>query len=161
MSPRNSCARVLAGTIIGLTMAATAAPAAAAGALPRVGSCGARSLLGGGPQLTFVGLTADQRLLSFGECNPSRPRDLGPVTGLSGNDTELVGIDYRVQDGLLYAVGDGGVYRFATPGSALATRVNQLSVALDPAATSFGSTSTRRPTGCASSPTTVRTCATT
>jgi hypothetical protein len=44
-----------------------------------------------------------------------------------------------VQDGLLYAVGNGGgIYKFATPGSALATRVNQLSVALDPAATSFG-----------------------
>ena len=139
MFPRNTCVRLLAGTILGLTIATAASPAAAAGELPRVGSCGARSLLGGGPQLTFVGLTADQRLVTFGECNPSRPRDLGPVTGLSGNDSELVGIDYRVQDGLLYAVGDGGgVYKFATPGSALATRVNQLSVALDPAATSFG-----------------------
>jgi hypothetical protein len=106
---------------------------------PRAGSCGARSLLGGGPQLDFVGLTADQHLVLFGECNPSRPRDLGSIIGLSGNDTEIVGIDYRVQDGLLYGVGDaGGVYKFATPGSALATRVNQITVALDPNATSFG-----------------------
>lgn len=133
----STCVRLLAGTLLGLTTVTVATAASAA--LPRVGSCGARSLFGSGPQLRFVGLTADQRLVSFGECNPSRPRDLGPVTGLSGNDTELVGIDYRVQDGLLYAVGNGGgVYKFATPGTALATRVNQLSVALDPAATSFG-----------------------
>lgn len=138
MSPRNGCVRLLAGAIVGLTLGATAATAAA-GPLARVGSCGARSLFGSGPQLRFVGLTADQRLVSFGECNPSRPRDLGPVTGLSGNDTELVGIDYRVQNGLLYGVGNGGgVYRFETPGMALATLVNQLTIPLDPAATAFG-----------------------
>lgn len=106
-------------------------------ALARVGSCGARSLLGGGPQLRFVGLTSDQRLVLFGECNPSRPRDLGPVTGLVGSDTALVGIDYRVQDGLLYGVGNGGgVYRFDNFGSPAATLVNQLTVPLE--GTSFG-----------------------
>lgn len=131
-----TCARNLVGTIVGLTLVATAAGGAS---LPRVGSCGARALLGSGPQLDFVGLTADQHLVRFGECNPSRPRDLGPITGLAGNDTTLVGIDFRVQDGLLYGVGDGGgVYKFADPTSALATRVNQLSVALDPSASAFG-----------------------
>jgi hypothetical protein len=108
-------------------------------ALARVGSCGARSLLGGGPQLTFVGLTADQRLVVFGECNPGRPRDLGPITGLSGPDSALIGIDYRVQNGLLYGVGNGGgVYRFDTPNVPAATLVNRLSMPLDPTATSFG-----------------------
>lgn len=136
MFRRYTFVRLLAGLVLCLTIATTNADAAG---LPRVGSCGARAQFGSGPQLTFAGLTADQRLVTFGECNPARPRDLGPVTGLSGNDTELIGIDYRVQDGLLYAVGNGGgVYKFATPGSALATRVNQLSIALDPAATSFG-----------------------
>lgn len=131
-----TCARTLAGAIVGLTLAATAAGAASP---TRAGSCGARALLGAGPQLDFVGLTADQHLVRFGECNPSRPRDLGPVAGLSGNDATLVGIDFRVQDGLLYGVGDaGGVYKFADPTSALATRVNQLTVALDPNASAFG-----------------------
>lgn len=127
-----------------LTIATAAAalagpPVARAGTVPLVGSCGARSFLGGGPQLRFVGLTADGRLVLFGECNPARPRDLGPVTGLTGADSALIGIDYRVQDGLLYGVGNGGgVYKFATPGSTAATFVNQLTVALDPNATSFG-----------------------
>lgn len=135
-----TCARTLAGAIVGAIVGLTLGTSVAgAASLPRVGSCGARALLGAGPQLDFVGLTADQHLVRFGECNPSRPRDLGPITGLSGNDGALVGIDFRVQDGLLYGVGDGGgVYKFADPGSALATRVNQLSVALDPAATAFG-----------------------
>ena len=30
------------------------------------------------------------------------------MQGLSGNDTALVGIDFRVQDGKLYGVGNGG-----------------------------------------------------
>lgn len=135
----------MARVSFGLLVAAAAGVVLASGAtdradaLARVGSCGARSLLGAGPQLRFVGLTADQRLVLFGECNPSRPRDLGPVGGLTGADTALIGIDYRVQNGLLYGVGNGGgVYRFETPGSTVATFVNQLTVPLDPAATAFG-----------------------
>ena len=132
-------AATLAVVIGGAAGARGDVPIAGTKALARVGSCGARSLLGGGPQLKFVGLTADQRLVLFGECNPSRPRDLGPVTGLTGTDTALVGIDYRVQNGLLYGVGNGGgVYRFETQGAPVATFVNQLTVALDPAATAFG-----------------------
>jgi Domain of unknown function (DUF4394) len=56
------------------------------------------------------------------------------VTGL-GVDSELVGIDYRIQDGELYGVGDaGGVYQLTPRG--VATQVSQLTVALD--GTSFG-----------------------
>jgi hypothetical protein len=139
MSRRHICARLLGTTIACCLTLATTTGVVHAQSQPRTGNCGARSLLGGGPQLDFVGLTADQHLVLFGECNPSRPRDLGAISGLAGNDTEIVGIDYRVQDGLLYGVGDaGGVYKFATRGSALATRVNQLTVALDPNATAFG-----------------------
>jgi len=129
-----ACAAVLSGA------ARAEAGIAADGtrALARVGTCGGRALLGRGPQLVFVGLTADQRLVRFGECNPGRPRSLGPISGLSGGDTALVGIDYRVQNGMLYGVGNGGgVYRFDTPGSPAATLVNRLTVPLDPAATSF------------------------
>jgi Domain of unknown function (DUF4394) len=51
------------------------------------------------------------------------------VSGLAG-DTRLVGIDYRVQDGLLYGVGDeGGVYSITESGAA--TQVGELSVPLD------------------------------
>lgn len=132
-------AAALAVALGSVTAVRADGPPAAGTALARIGSCGARSLLGGGPQLFFIGLTDDQRLVRFGECNPSRPRDLGAITGLTGADTAVIGIDYRVQNGLLYAVGNaGGVYRFETPGQTVLTFVNQLTVPLDPAATSFG-----------------------
>jgi hypothetical protein len=58
------------------------------------------------------------------------------VTGLSGSDTALVGIDFRVQNGRLYGVGNaGGVYTIDTA-TAQATFVNALSVPLN--GTSFG-----------------------
>ena len=88
------------------------------------------------PRVLVVGLTDDQRLVKFQECSPWRARDLGAVSGLTGADTMLVGIDYRAQDGLLYGVGNGGgVYTIDTSSGA-ATLVSQLTVALE--GTSFG-----------------------
>lgn len=85
--------------------------------------------------LQVVGLTSDQRLICFNERRPNKARDIGYVNGLVA-DKQLVGIDFRVQDGLLYGVGDaGGVYMLDTQ-NATATLVNRLSVALN--GTSFG-----------------------
>jgi hypothetical protein len=97
--------------------------------------CGGRFDFPRSRQLDVVGLTADGSLALFRECSPRRVRELLPVTGLVG-DTSLIGIDYRVQDGLLYGVGNaGGVYKFAgVPG--VATLDSQLTVALE--GTSFG-----------------------
>lgn len=84
--------------------------------------------------LLMIGLTADQRLVCFSEIG-LRINQIGPVTGLSG-DSALIGIDYRVQDGRLYGVGNaGGVYAINTMTGA-ASLVNNLTVALD--GTSFG-----------------------
>jgi len=88
------------------------------------------------PRVIVVGLTDDQRLVKFQECSPWRFRELGAVTGLLGSDTMLVGIDYRVQDGLLYGVGNGGGVYTIDPSSAAATMVSQLTVPLE--GTSFG-----------------------
>ncbi|WP_159043140.1 MULTISPECIES: DUF4394 domain-containing protein, partial [unclassified Streptomyces] len=61
-------------------------------------------------RLTSVGLTSDQRLVEFAVSDPSGARSLGRISGLKG-DGRLVGIDFRVQNGKLYGVGDkGGVY---------------------------------------------------
>ena len=94
-------------------------------------SCGNRSDLGEGPRLTILGLTEDQRLVQFRECNPERLKEIGSVYGLQSPDTALVGIDFRVQDGQLYGVGNaGGIYTI-DPYTAVATLVSQLTVALD------------------------------
>ena len=85
--------------------------------------------------LQVVALTADQRLVCFNERKPGKARASGHVSGLF-TDTALVGIDFRVQDGLLYGVGNaGGVYKLDTR-YATATLVNRLTVTLD--GTSFG-----------------------
>ena len=56
-------------------------------------------------------------------------RDNRTVSGLAG-DERLVGIDYRVQDGKLYGVGDaGGVYTIDETGRG--HKVKQLSIELD------------------------------
>jgi hypothetical protein len=88
------------------------------------------------PKLEVIGLTSDQRLVSFRACKPGRVRELGPVSGLGGGDTALVGIDYRVQDGLLYGVGNGGGVYTLDAATGEASFVSQLSVALE--GTSFG-----------------------
>ncbi|NRQ31187.1 DUF4394 domain-containing protein [Nonomuraea sp. NN258] len=84
------------------------------------------------PRVT--GLTTGGDLVAFRADNPANVTRIGKVTGLK-DDTRVVGIDYRVQDGKLYAVGDkGGVYTLDR--NARAAKVSQLSVALDGA--SFG-----------------------
>ena len=70
--------------------------------------CGMRSDFGRTPRLTVFGLTSDQRLVKFEECKPRRLREVGTVSGLQDDDAALVGIDFRVQDGELYGLGDGG-----------------------------------------------------
>jgi hypothetical protein len=114
--------------------------ALAAAALPNAASatiCGDRFDFARGRQLDVIGLTVDGKLVRFRECSPKKLRGTAvPVTGLTGADTALVGIDYRAKDGLLYGVGNGGgIYKFAgAPG--VATPDSQLTVALEGA--SFG-----------------------
>lgn len=79
--------------------------------------------------LKAIGLTADQRLVVFRVDRPGAAVPLGKVGGLKG-DTRLVGIDYRVQNNKLYGVGDkGGIYTIREVG-AKATKVSQLTAAL-------------------------------
>jgi hypothetical protein len=80
--------------------------------------------------LRVIGLTDDGRLVRFRAKSPKRTRDIGAVTGLAGSDTALVGIDFRVQDGKLYGVGNGGGVYTIDAATARATFVNALSVPL-------------------------------
>ena len=86
--------------------------------------------------LRVIGLTVEGQLVSFRARSPERTRQIGYVTGFTGTDTALVGIDFRVQDGKLYGVGNGGGVYTIDPTTAEATFVNALTVAL--VGTTFG-----------------------
>jgi hypothetical protein len=80
--------------------------------------------------LRVFGVTNDSRLVFFRAGSPRSPREVGSIVGLSGGDTALIGIDFRVQDGLLYGVGNnGGVYTIDST-TAVARLVNVLTVPL-------------------------------
>ncbi|MGH8659713.1 MAG: DUF4394 domain-containing protein [Gammaproteobacteria bacterium] len=73
--------------------------------------------------LKAIGLTQDGMLVRFNTGSPGNTKDIGFITGLQSPDTSLIGIDFRVQDGLLYGVGDvGGLYTINTQ-NAVATPV--------------------------------------
>jgi hypothetical protein len=78
-----------------------------------------------------IGLTGNgTQLVTFDTTRPKRVSIVGTVRGLQG-DQSLIGIDYRVQNSMLYGVGNrGGIYTLSTR-NARATKVSQLSVALD------------------------------
>ncbi len=108
--------------------------AASPSAIEAKGGAGALPA-GSGGRLSAIGLTDNQRLVKFRVDQPNRTLPLGKVNGLKG-DSKLIGIDYRVQNGKLYGVGDrGGIYTIREIG-AKATKVSQLSVALQ--GNSFG-----------------------
>lgn len=86
--------------------------------------------------LKVIGLTNDQRLVRFDTDRPEDSSTLSRVNGLQAPDSALVGIDYRVQDGNLYGLGNGGGIYILTTSSGRATKVSQLTIAL--AGTSFG-----------------------
>ena len=101
--------------------AALAVPATASAAEPDHGTHRA-------PSLEIVGLVGGTELVDF-TSDSSATSNSRDVTGLAG-DQRLVGIDYRVQDGMLYGVGDaGGVYTVDDDGAA--SKVRQLSVPLE------------------------------
>ena len=131
-----------------LVAASLATPASAQSSYGSYGSydSGSGSCASGSPtssnfdrarSLQVVGLTGDNALVCFNEFSPQEARNIGFVSNLTGGDTRLIGIDFRVQNGLLYGVGNaGGVYLLDTS-NAVATLVNRLSVALDGSA-SYG-----------------------
>ena len=138
-------------------LAGTAALALAAGAVVPAGAAPAPSAAVNTGDRAF-GLTDSGRLVRFSLDAASATKTIGPITRLDG-DTELVGIDFRVQNRRLYGVGDqGGVY------SSRAPAVPPARSASSPwpwRAPTSAWTSTRPPTGSGSSATPARTSATT
>ncbi|MGE0299659.1 DUF4394 domain-containing protein [Pseudonocardia sp.] len=86
--------------------------------------------------LRAVGLAGGgTELVAFRTDGPERARVLGPFAGLDG-DEFLIGIDFRPATGDLYGVGDAGGIYLVDDRTADATKVGELSVALD--GSSFG-----------------------
>ena len=115
----------------GLAVAATAATMtiAPAFAYDRGGDSDDRGSFG--DNLKVIGLAGDRTLVTFDTDRPDEARRAGDVKGLALADQVLVGIDYRVQDGKLYAVGRGGGVYSVDPSTQQATSFAQLSVALE------------------------------
>jgi Domain of unknown function (DUF4394) len=78
----------------------------------------------------IAGLTGNGELVGFTSDDPQDFTSIGAVSGLQG-DQRLVGIDCRVSNATVYGVGDqGGIYTLSLQ-TAAATKVSQLTVALD------------------------------
>jgi hypothetical protein len=134
MSPRRTprLVTVVSGaTLLLLTTVACSSESAPAGGAAAPGAAAPGAAPGAATRI--VGLTDDNKLVEFTSADTA-VRETGTISGLAG-DTRLVGIDYRVQDGNLYGVGDqGGLYTLEPAGQA--TSVGRLSVPLQGA--SFG-----------------------
>lgn len=81
-----------------------------------------------GKGLHAIGLVDGTTLVGFDTADAASAYEIGEVS--LDRDLRLVGIDYRVQDGLLYGVGDlGGLYTIDDD-TAEAERIGQLTVPL-------------------------------
>ncbi|GAA0456228.1 DUF4394 domain-containing protein [Actinoplanes capillaceus] len=82
------------------------------------------------PGLQAYGIAQNgTRMLAFKTNTPEQNDWVRRITGLVG-DTSVIGIDFRVQDNTLYAVGNqGGIYTIGIP-STIATKVSQLTETL-------------------------------
>ncbi len=113
----------------------------AVAAAAAVTSVAAAAFLGGGgssvaqaQSLTAYGISADGTLMTmFTTDQPQVLNWLRTIQGFKG-DTAAIGVDFRVQDGLMYLVGNkGGIYTVKTPPQVpdvTITKVSQLTVPL-------------------------------
>jgi hypothetical protein len=83
-------------------------------------------------QLVF-GLTTADRLVTFDASTPGTTTLVGTITGLVGGDS-VVGMDFRVQDGFLYAVGSGSNLYTIDTSTAAATLIGNFGTVLAGAA---------------------------
>jgi hypothetical protein len=128
---------------LGVAVSALALLAALATALPaQAGDKNGGGNGSGLAKLKVVGLTKDGRLVQFLAGAPGRTVDKGLVkTSSQTADRALIGIDFRVQDGKLYGVGDAGGLFTIDPDKAIATPVPApIGPSLDvaPSGVSFG-----------------------
>lgn len=133
-----------------------AVPAAVVVAL--LAGCAATPAPDTGLREAVVAVTSAHELITFHAGQPGRILERRPVTGLPAGD-RLVGIDFRVAKGVLYALSQAGrLYALDIPTGALRP-VGAAPAALPLVGACSALTSTRRPTASAWCPTPARTCA--
>jgi hypothetical protein len=120
-----SLKRAFTRTLVAAVCAAALPAAMAASDCPRPAGGGAT------PQRVAYGVTGLQTLITFKTCRPDKWQIVGAFSGLTGADSAVIAIDFRVQDGLLYALGNGGGLYTVDLLTAAATKVSQLSTPLD------------------------------
>jgi len=86
---------------------------------------------------TVWAVTASQQLVKFNAGQPRRLLESKAVTGLTGGET-LVGIDFRVARGVLYALGSSGQLYTLDTGTGALARVGAANPALPIARTKVG-----------------------
>jgi hypothetical protein len=124
--------KIVAAAAVLTTTAAIVTGSAGTGS---AGSGSAGSGVAAVPVLQAFGISGDGTLMAtFTTARPDVLNWVKLITGLSC-DTALVGIDHRVQDGLLYGVGNcGGIYQIIPPndpsGDVVVKKVSQLTVPL-------------------------------
>jgi len=117
--------RPLARLALGLACTACLSPAFADTDCPRPNAGGVT------PNRVVMGLTAQQALVRFKTCEPEHHKLIGSLSGLTGADTMVLAVDFRVQDGKLYGLANaGGVYTIDVD-TAVATKATQLTLPLD------------------------------
>lgn len=128
-SKTTKAAGALAASVALVGAIALSGPAAVSASAPTDDNEAAEDRAAGFPDLNALGLTADDRLIAF---ETRFPRDVFNVGDIElVDDANVIGIDFRVQDGELYAVGDeGGIYTVSTS-DASTVKVAELSVALE------------------------------
>ena len=118
-------------TVLGIGLAVGPLSATASDGQARSHASGDRDDDRDDDDLTVIGLAGQRTLVRFDSDRPNDARRLGDVRGLESDDRELVGIDYRVQDGKLYGVGRGGGVYSIDADKQQAKKFAQLTVALD------------------------------
>jgi hypothetical protein len=100
-------------------------------------ACASRDVEGPPAPETVWAVTAAQELVRFNAGQPRRILDRHPVRGLAAGET-LVGIDFRVARGILYALGSSGQLYTLDPASGTLTKVGAAVAGLPVAGTRVG-----------------------
>jgi hypothetical protein len=83
-----------------------------------------------------IGLTTTNALISFGAATPQNGSALTTITGLEGTNQRILAIDTRPTNGLIYGVSTDSKLYILDASTGVATKVGNLSIALN--GTAFG-----------------------